>query len=108
MDLPQVADVYVSKSCIYLVPSCVQPVSLQTIAQDPYESSFGNTTLPKSIKHKIMKLARKKRLLIGCDGSVKNGVGSFAGGVMDRNNQTAPLICFIAPLHGDFDQSTPL
>ena len=27
---------------------------------EPYASSFCNTTLPKSIKHKIMKLARKK------------------------------------------------
>ena len=73
-----------------------------------YDGSFGNTTLPKSIINKLMKLARKKCLLIGCDGSVKNGVGSFSWGVLDRDNQTAPLLSFLAPLHGDFDQSTPL
>ena len=108
MNLPRVTDMNVLKSRVYLVSSCIQPVSIQTGPTNQYASSFGNTTLPISIKHKIMKLARKKRLLIVCDGSVKNGVGSFAWGVLDQDNQTAPLISFLAPLHGDFDQSTPL
>ena len=108
MNLPRVADAYVLKNRVYLVSSCVQPASIKPKTMHQYESSFGNTTLPKSIINKLMKLARKRRLLIGCDGSVKNGVGSFSWGVLDRDNQTAPLLSFLAPLHGDFDQSTPL
>ena len=43
-----------------------------------------------------------------CDGSYKNGVGSFAWGLRDKNNPSAPLLRFLAPLHGDCDQSSPL
>ena len=43
-----------------------------------------------------------------CDGSYKNGVGSFVWGLPDKKNPSASLLRLLAPLHGDYDQSSPL
>ena len=76
--------------------------------QDPYVSTFGDAKLSHSVWKKVRKLIRKRRFLLACDGSYKNGVGSFAWGLMDRTNTSAPLLSFLAPLHGDADQTSPL
>ena len=52
-----------------------------------------------------MRLLKKRRLIYGSDASVNDSFeGSFAWGMMDRQNENHMLIKSHAPLHGDCDQ----
>jgi hypothetical protein len=84
-------------------PVILQFLPMQT-TQDAYSLCLPNHILPYRLEKKIVKLLRKHRLIYGSDASVKDGRGSFAWGIMDRQNPTSTLIQFNAQLHGDSDQ----
>ena len=53
-----------------------------------------------------MKLLKKQRLIYGSDASVNDQFqGSFAWGIMDKQNENSMFIQYNAQLHGDTDQT---
>ena len=74
----------------------------------PYSNVFGDYSLPKGVERKIIHLLRKKRLLIGCSSHVTPNHSHYAWSFMDKQNQSAPLVSFSSPVHGDTDQSNLL
>ena len=69
-----------------------------------YDKCLPNHNLPYRLEKKVARLIKKNRLIYGSDASVKDNIGSFAWGVIDRNNTKATLIKFHAQLHDDEDQ----
>lgn len=92
----------------YLVSSSPPITLIKLKKANPYQLTFGDTTLPRSLEKKIVKLIKRKQVIIGCDGSVKHGVGAYVYGILNKEQQKSPLIQYLTPLHGDLDQSTPL
>ena len=71
---------------------------------DVYNTILPNHQLPTKVEKKIVTLIKKNRLLYGSDASIKNNKGSFAWGILDRQNITSPLIQYHAHIHGDEEQ----
>ena len=108
LDFCNVADVYTYHSSIILISTENHIASKPKALQFDYSSILGDVNIPRSITRKVAKLIRKGRLIIGSDGSEKEGIAHFAWGLLDLENMTTPFYTFKTPVHGDVDQATPL
>ena len=92
----------------YVAASAPQMSFIKPKKEDLFDQFFGTSELPPSINRKLIKLWKKKRLMMGCDGSRKMDMGSFAFCFFDWINPSGPIITFATPLYGDYDQVTPM
>lgn len=91
----------------YIVAYAIQLKYDKPAKSDLYDV-FLTSDLPPLVTRRLLHLWRKKQLILGCDESIKMGMGSFAWGFFDWTKTKTPVLSYSAPLHGNYDQSTPI
>ena len=104
----KIADVYEYSGTIYLISTILSISPQQKTSSFDCTVILGDMSIPRPLTREIAQLIRKGRLIVGSDGSEKEGVAHFAWGLLDVNNMIRPLLQFKTPMHGDVDQTTPL